>query len=87
MPDVRFEDKAFEEYLEWANKDHKTWSKINGLIKDIKRNGVLKGIGKPEVLKHRKGYSRRSNDEDRLLYESDENRNLRITSCKGHYDD
>ena len=54
-------------------------------IKDIYRNGLMTGIGKPEALKHIKGYSRHIDHENRLVYSSDENHNLRILSCNGHY--
>ena len=52
-----WEDEAWEEYLYWDSQDKKTRKKINALIKDIQRNGAMKGIGKPEPLKHRPGYS------------------------------
>jgi toxin YoeB len=45
----------------------------------------MKGAGKPEALKHIKAYSRRIDDANRLVYSADENQNLRIISCKGHY--
>ena len=35
-------------------KIKKMVKRINELIKDIDRNGLLTGIGKPEPLKHRK---------------------------------
>lgn len=73
--------------MEWQIEDKKTAKRINELIKDIQRNGFMGGIGKPEVLKHRKAYSRRIDDSNRLVYIGDENQNLRILSCKGHYDD
>ncbi|MDR1482294.1 MAG: type II toxin-antitoxin system YoeB family toxin [Synergistaceae bacterium] len=38
-------------------------------------------------MRGRKGYSRRIDEYNRLVYTGDENRNLRIISCKGHYDD
>ena len=60
--------------------------KINELIKDIERNGVLNGIGKPEALKHRKGYSKRIDEKNRLIYEII-NGQLYILNCKGHYED
>lgn len=46
-------------------------SKIIELIEDIIRNGLLKGLGKPERLKHYKKaiYSRRITDEHRLVYD------------------
>ena len=47
-----FTDKAFAQYVYWQTQDKKTLKRINDLIKDIERNGVDKGIGKPELLKH-----------------------------------
>ena len=86
MYDPSFSDKAWEEYLEWLNVNRKIFDRINTLIKDIRRNGLMSGIGKPEVLKTRKAYSRRINERHRFVYECDENQNLRIISCKGHYE-
>lgn len=60
--------------------------KINELIKDIQRNGLSEGIGKPELLKYRKAWSRRINHEHRLVYNFDENQNLLVIACKGHYE-
>jgi toxin YoeB len=85
MNDLIFEPDAFTEYIAWQTKDRKTLDKINQLIKDIQRNGLMKGIGKPEPLKHMKAYSRRIDDANRLIYTADEKQNLRIISCKGHY--
>lgn len=64
-----FSDHAWEEYLYWQATDQKILARINMLIKDIKRS-PFKGIGKPEALKHGfSGYwSRRINDEHRLVY-------------------
>ncbi|EKV56539.1 Txe/YoeB family addiction module toxin, partial [Brachyspira hampsonii 30446] len=60
--------------------------KINDLIKDIERNGLLIGIGKPERLKGELNglYSRRINYEHRLVYYIEDN-NLFIVGCKTHY--
>ena len=69
----------------WQTEDKKTLKKINKLIKDIERNGT-KGIGKAEPLKYRKGYSRRIDEQNRLIFEI-ENGELHIISCKGHYED
>jgi len=85
MPDLIFSPQAYDEYLDWLVEDKKMFKKINDLIKDIQRNGFSKGIGKPEPLKHIKGYSRRIDDSNRLIYSGDEKKNLRILSCKGHY--
>ena len=85
MDNVLFDIDSFNEYMEWQNEDRKTLRKINDLIIDIQRNGLLKGIGKPEVLRHIKAYSWRIDDSNRLIYSVDEKQNLRIISCKGHY--
>ena len=85
MHDLIFSPQAFKEYLEWFSEDKKIFKKINELIKDIQRSGLNTGIGKPEPLKHIKGYSRRIDETNRLIYSSDENKCLRILSCKGHY--
>ena len=80
-------DLAWEEYLQWQMLDKKTLKRINALIKDIERNGISDGIGKPEPLKYRKAWSRRIDHENRLVYNVDSNQNLMIISCKGHYED
>lgn len=78
---------AWNQYTEWLVKDKKMLSKINELVKSITRDGILQGIGKPEALKNIKACSRRINDEHRLVYNLDENGNLIIFSCQGHYQD
>jgi toxin YoeB len=83
--DISFSPIAMNDYMEWQTEDRKTLKKINDLIKDIQRNGLTKGIGKPEPLKYLKAYSRRIDDANRLVYSADEEHNLRIISCKGHY--
>lgn len=80
-------DLAWEEYLQWQMLDKNTLKKINALIKDIERNGISDGIGKPEPLRYRKAWSRRIDHENRLVYNLDSNQNLMIISCKGHYED
>ena len=82
-----FSDTAFADYLNWHTENLKTWEKINALIKSIERDGVMKGIGKPEKLRHQKGeYSRRIDDANRLVYEVSNNI-ITILSCKGHYEE
>ncbi|MCR5746258.1 MAG: type II toxin-antitoxin system YoeB family toxin [Lachnospiraceae bacterium] len=39
------------DYLYWQTQDKKTIKRINLLIKNIERNGVLFGLGEPEALK------------------------------------
>lgn len=79
-------DIAWDEYLYWQQTDKKIVAKINDLIKDIERNGLSKGIGHPEPLKYRKGWSRRIDHGNRLVYNIVDG-NLWIASCKGHYED
>ena len=78
-------DDGQADYLYWQSQDKKTLKRINELIKDIERNGALNGIGKPEALKYRKGFSRRIDETNRLVYAIDENGVLWIISCRGHY--
>jgi toxin YoeB len=58
------------------------------LIKEIRRKGQAEGIGHPELLKHQYSgcWSRRITQEHRLIYSLDENKNLVIHGCKGHYE-
>lgn len=87
MNDLTFTDKGFTDYVYQQFQDKKTIKKINHLLDDIKRNGAMQGIGKPEPLKHRPGYSRRIDDTNRLVYDIDELQNIKIISCRGHYED
>ena len=50
MREIIWSDDAWEDYLYWQTQDKKTLKRINALIKDILRNGVSEGIGKPEAL-------------------------------------
>ena len=83
---IVFNERAWEEYIYWANENKNMVKKINELIKDIIKN-PYSGIGKPEKLKYDKKnlYSIRINLEHRLVYHI-ENGKLIITSCKYHYD-
>ncbi|MCA1759223.1 MAG: Txe/YoeB family addiction module toxin [Bacteroidales bacterium] len=80
-----FDSSAFDDFCQWGVENKKVFNKILSLIKNIDRT-PFKGIGKPEPLKfNHKGYwSRRINDEHRLIYKVDE-QNIQIASCKGHY--
>ncbi len=82
-----FVDESWEDYLYWQKIDKKILKRINMLLKDIARQ-PFDGIGKPEALKHKyQGYwSRRTNQEHRLIYQvrGDE---IRIIKCRFHYDE
>lgn len=79
-------DEAWEEYLYWLSQDKKTLKRINSFIKSIEREDVMEGSRKPEPLKHRKGYSRRIDLQNRLVYDVVDGK-LFLVSCKGHYED
>ncbi|GHV52851.1 toxin YoeB [Deltaproteobacteria bacterium] len=78
--------EAWEDYLYWQIHDKNLLKKINELLKDIARNGY-KGIGKPEPLKEKLAgwWSRRVNDEHRLVYRLEDGI-CQILQCKGHYE-
>ena len=87
MSKIMFTELGFEHYVYWQNQDRKTLKKINRLLQSIGRDGVLNGEGKPEKLKHKDGeYSRRIDDENRLVYEF-ENDKITVKACRGHYED
>ncbi len=88
MNGLTFDSKGWSDYLYWQMQDRKTLKKINSLLEDIKRNGALQGTGKPERLKHNKSglYSRRIDEANRLVYGVDKEQNIKIISCKGHYE-
>lgn len=80
-----FSSKAWDNYLYWQKTDKAMVKRINVLMKDIQRN-PFNGIGKPEPLKHGlSGYwSRRINDEHRIVYKVAED-NLLIAQLRYHY--
>jgi toxin YoeB len=80
-------DRAWDDYLYWQSTDKKTAKKINDLIKDIERNGLSNGTGKPEPLKYRKAWSRRIDHTNRLIYNFGSDKNLWIIACRGHYEE
>jgi toxin YoeB len=85
MGKLTFAQRAWEEYLYWQSNDKKTLRRINQLLKDIDRNGN-EGIGKPEPLRYRDGWSRRIDDVNRLVYQLNADGSIEIMQCKGHYD-
>lgn len=76
---------AWSDYLYWQMTDKKRLERINDLIKDIQRS-PFKGIGKPEPLKFELSgkWSRRINDEHRLVYQV-ESEAIIIFQCRYHY--
>lgn len=80
-----FSEQAWEDYLHWQKTDRKLVQRINGLIKEMSRT-PHSGTGKPEPLKHAlSGYwSRRINDEHRIVYKSADGA-LLIVQLRYHY--
>ncbi len=82
---IVFSSRAWEEYRWWQAQDRNVLKRINRLIDDITRNGN-EGIGKPEQLKYLDYWSRRIDEEHRLVYRVDDDQIL-IAQCRYHYDD
>ena len=86
MTKIIFTETSFSQYTEWLLIDKKIISKINDLLKSIKRDGVMQGLGKPEKLKYQKdSYSRRIDEANRLVYKVTVD-SIIVISCKGHYE-
>lgn len=86
MSEIIWPDEAWEDYLYWQTQDKKTLKRINALIKDIARGGVLEGLGKPEALTGdlRGEYSRRIDERNRLVYHMEDGR-IYLAACRTHY--
>ena len=85
MKSLEFDTAAFEDLAWWIKQDRKKALRIVDLIREIQRDPFT-GIGKPEPLKHElKGcWSRRIDQEHRLVYQVTENK-IRILACRYHY--
>ena len=82
---LQFSDNAWQDYLYWQQADIRILRRINELIKATSRD-PFRGIGKPEPLRHAlAGYwSRRINDEHRLVYKV-QGQVLMIAAARYHY--
>ncbi len=82
---LQFSEDAWEDYLYWQQTDKKLLKRVNELINAIQRE-PFQGIGKPEPLRHAlAGYwSRRINDEHRIVYKVDGDV-LMIAQARYHY--
>ena len=80
-----FTPEAWEDYLSWQTTDPRQLKRINRLLREILRE-PLGGIGKPEPLKGElSGYwSRRIDDEHRLVYRADDPE-VKILKARYHY--
>lgn len=88
--EVRYTPDAIKDLIFWKKSGNKIIQKrIVLLIKDIVKHPYY-GIGKPEPLKYELSgkWSRRINDEHRIIYQIVEENIieiLEIVSLKGHY--
>ncbi len=82
---IKFTPEAWADYLYWQEKDKKLLLRVNDLIRDAVRS-PFSGLGKPEALRYelRGFWSRRINDEHRLVYRVQEN-DVEIISVRYHY--
>ncbi|MHB8893748.1 MAG: Txe/YoeB family addiction module toxin [Candidatus Geothermincolia bacterium] len=80
-----FSEHAWDDYQYWVETDRQMLKRINRLIREIVRDPFA-GAGKPEPLKHGlSGYwSRRINDEHRIVYRMAEDAIL-IAQLRYHY--
>jgi toxin YoeB len=86
MKKLSFVDESWEDYSYWLKVDKKLFKRLNQLIKETLKN-PFEGLGKPEPLKYKyQGcWSRRINQEHRLVYKVLDNEII-ILSCRFHYD-
>lgn len=82
---IEFEPKALLEYEWFERHEPKLFSKINQLLQNMLETPET-GLGKPEPLRYEfSGYwTRRINDEHRLVYRIDGKRII-IAQCRYHY--
>ncbi len=80
-----FSEQPWADYLYWQKQDKRTLERINKLIQEVMRHPT-EGIGKPEPLKHALAgwWSRRINDEHRMVYKLEGNA-LWIAQLRYHY--
>ena len=83
--EIVWQENAWEDYLFWQKNDKQKLKRINQLIRDCQRN-KFEGIGKPEPLKENLSgfWSRRIDNEHRLVYKIQDNR-LHIVQCRYQY--
>ena len=85
MRTVGFSPGGFDDFAHWIETDRKTAVRILKLLREIQRNS-FEGSGKPEPLRHelRGAWSRRIDDEHRLIYEvTDET--IKVLAYRYHY--
>jgi len=82
-----FTRSAWEDYQWFQQHDRKLLKRLNSLLNEVLRT-PFEGIGKPEPLKGDLSgcWSRRINDEHRLIYKPTEHE-IAVIACRFHYSD
>lgn len=83
---IEFTDTALEDYNFWKKTNNtKILNKIKSLLTNMQETPFT-GIGQPEALKYELSgyYSRRINQEHRIVYTVEEN-TIYVIQPRGHY--
>jgi toxin YoeB len=82
---IQFTDEAWRDFEWFLDYDKQIVKRIRMLLKDMLRNPE-EGIGKPEKLRFDLSgcWSRRINDEHRLVYKIEKD-TIIVISCRYHY--
>jgi len=82
---LAFTPMGWEDYCYWQSRDMSTLKRVNRLLEDVLRHPT-EGIGKPEPLRHvlQGCWSRRIDEEHRLVYLVDEN-DVVVIQARFHY--
>lgn len=85
MRNLQFTPTAFAQFTEWATADKKLFQRLVRLLDEVCRVPFA-GIGKPELLKGDLAglWSRRLNDEHRLIYKVTAEV-IVVIACHDHY--
>jgi len=88
MANLVFLPEAWDDYMYWQRQDRKTLRRVNLLLQEVSR-AAFRGTGKPEPLKGSMAgwWSRRIDNENRLVYRVRSDGDIEIAQCRGHYGD
>lgn len=82
---IIFTENAWADYTFWKSENRKLSKRIDTLLKDICRE-PFSGLGKPEPLRYDLSgfWSRRIDDEHRLIYTVEED-DVILLACRYYY--